>query len=156
LDGSGGGGFLFLISSLTATLLSSGRVAELIGGRSRSRRGGWLRTVAVGIGIVVDLEKKIKANPDCKHCMISHMRGKVADMNRVKELCDENDVILLEDCAHSLGVFWEGEHTRHKGIACGISSQSYKMINSGEGGFLLPTTPTLPPGLPLLPVPTNL
>jgi dTDP-4-amino-4,6-dideoxygalactose transaminase len=92
---------------------------------------------------VVDLEKKIKANPDCKHCMISHMRGKVADMNRVKELCDENDVILLEDCAHSLGVFWEGEHTGHKGIACGISSQSYKMINSGEGGFLLTDDPEI-------------
>lgn len=86
---------------------------------------------------VVDLEAKLKENPDCKHVLISHMRGKLADMDTVKNLCDKYDAILLEDCAHSLGVFWQGKHSGHKGIACAISSQSYKMINSGEGGFLL-------------------
>jgi len=86
---------------------------------------------------VVDLEKKLKENPDCNHVLISHMRGKLADMDTVAELCKKYDAILLEDCAHSLGVFWQGEHSGHKGIACAVSSQSYKMINSGEGGFLL-------------------
>jgi len=44
---------------------------------------------------------------------------------------------LIEDCAHSIGVKWGGTHSGHHGnIAC-ISSQSYKMLNSGEGGFLL-------------------
>jgi len=85
----------------------------------------------------VDLEKKLKENPDCNHVLISHMRGKLADMDKIAELCEKYDAILLEDCAHSLGVFWNGVHSGHKGIACGISSQSYKMINSGEGGFLL-------------------
>jgi dTDP-4-amino-4,6-dideoxygalactose transaminase len=92
---------------------------------------------------VQDLEKKLKANPDCKHVLISHMRGKVADMDAIKVLCDEHDTILLEDCAHSLGVIWQGKHTGHKGIAAAISSQSYKMINSGEGGFLLTDDPEI-------------
>jgi dTDP-4-amino-4,6-dideoxygalactose transaminase len=86
---------------------------------------------------VVDLEKKLIDNPDCKHVLISHMRGKLADMDKIAELCKEHDAILLEDCAHSLGVMWQGTHSGHKGIACAVSSQSYKMINSGEGGFLL-------------------
>jgi dTDP-4-amino-4,6-dideoxygalactose transaminase len=86
---------------------------------------------------VVDLEKKLQEHPDCNHVLISHMRGKLADMDKIAELCEKYDAILLEDCAHSLGVNWKGEHSGHKGIACGISSQSYKMINSGEGGFLL-------------------
>lgn len=86
---------------------------------------------------VADLELKLKENPDCKHVLISHMRGKLADMDAIQDLCDKYDAILLEDCAHSLGVFWQGEHSGHKGVACAISSQSYKMINSGEGGFLL-------------------
>ena len=90
-----------------------------------------------------DLEKKLKANPDCNHVLISHMRGKVADMDKIKELCDKYDAILLEDCAHSLGVMWQGEHTGHKGVACAVSSQSYKMINSGEGGFLLTDDPEI-------------
>jgi dTDP-4-amino-4,6-dideoxygalactose transaminase len=92
---------------------------------------------------VVDMEKKLKENPDCKHVLISHMRGKLADMDAIKDLCDKYDAILLEDCAHSLGVFWKGEHSGHKGVACAISSQSYKMINSGEGGFLLTDDPEI-------------
>ena len=92
---------------------------------------------------VEDLEKKLKANPDCKHVMISHMRGKVGDMAAIKKLCDEHDAILLEDCAHSLGVRYGDKHSGHVGVACGISSQSYKMINSGEGGFLLTNDPEI-------------
>ena len=92
---------------------------------------------------VVDMAKKLAANPDCKHVLISHMRGKVADMDAIKTLCDDHDAILLEDCAHSLGVMWRGKHTGHMGIACAISSQSYKMINSGEGGFLLTDDPEI-------------
>jgi dTDP-4-amino-4,6-dideoxygalactose transaminase len=84
-----------------------------------------------------DMEKKLQENPDCKHALISHMRGKLADMAGIKKLCDKYGVILLEDCAHSLGVLYKGEHSGHVGVACAISSQSYKMINSGEGGFLL-------------------
>lgn len=84
-----------------------------------------------------DLELKLKANPDCNHVLVSHMRGKVGDMDAIADLCDKHDAVLLEDCAHSLGVYWRGVHSGHKGRACAISSQSYKMINSGEGGFLL-------------------
>lgn len=84
-----------------------------------------------------DLEKKLVAYPNCKFCLISHMRGKLADMDKVKDACDRHGVTLLEDCAHSLGVEWKGEHSGHIGKVAAISAQSYKMINSGEGGFLL-------------------
>jgi len=86
---------------------------------------------------VNDLEKKLVAYPNCKFCLISHMRGKLADMDAVKDACDRHNVILLEDCAHSLGVSWKGKHSGHVGKVAAISSQSYKMINSGEGGFLI-------------------
>jgi dTDP-4-amino-4,6-dideoxygalactose transaminase len=84
-----------------------------------------------------DLEKKMSENPDCKHVLISHMRGKLADMATIKTICDKHGAVLLEDCAHSLGVHYKDQHSGHVGKACAISSQSYKMINSGEGGFLL-------------------
>ena len=86
---------------------------------------------------VEDLDKKLEAHPSCKHVLISHMRGKIADMDKIADVCDKHGAVLLEDCAHSLGVMWNGKHTGHKGKACAISSQSYKMINSGEGGFFL-------------------
>jgi len=88
-----------------------------------------------------DLALKAKTS-GAKYLMISHMRGKIADMDEVKRICDENGVVLLEDCAHSIGVrFGDGtkdaRHTGHHGVAACISSQSYKMLNSGEGGFYL-------------------
>jgi dTDP-4-amino-4,6-dideoxygalactose transaminase len=93
---------------------------------------------------VMDLEDlAVKAKSSgAKYLMISHMRGKIADMDEVKRICDENGVVLLEDCAHSIGVrFGDGSedcaHTGHHGVAACISSQSYKMLNSGEGGFYL-------------------
>ncbi|CAE8720377.1 unnamed protein product, partial [Polarella glacialis] len=96
---------------------------------------------------LVDLEKKI-ASSGARYFMISHMRGKVADMDEVKRICDNAGVVLLEDCAHSLGVrFGDGSasapHSGHHGVACGISSQSYKMLNSGEGGFYLTDDPLM-------------
>jgi len=84
-----------------------------------------------------DMDKRLAEHPDCNHVLISHMRGKVADMATIKKICDKHNAVLLEDCAHSLGVRYAGEHSGHVGIACAVSSQSYKMINSGEGGFLL-------------------
>jgi len=92
---------------------------------------------------VGDLEKKMVAYPDAKYMLISHMRGKVADMDAIKDACDRHDVILLEDCAHSLGVLYKGKHSGHHGVVCAVSSQSYKMINSGEGGFLLTDDPSI-------------
>lgn len=86
---------------------------------------------------VDDLELKLKQHPDCKYVMISHMRGKLADMDSIAAACERHEAVLLEDCAHSLGVYWQGKHSGHHGKAAAISSQSYKMLNSGEGGFFL-------------------
>jgi len=90
---------------------------------------------------VNDLEKKLVEYPNAKFLLISHMRGKIGEMDAIADACNRHDVTLLEDCAHSLGVRYKGKHTGHIGKACAISSQSYKMINSGEGGFLLTDDP---------------
>jgi len=90
-----------------------------------------------------DLEKKLTENPDCNHVLVSHMRGKLGDMNAIADACERHGAVLLEDCAHSLGVYWEGTHSGHVGKVAAISSQSYKMINSGEGGFLLTNDPEI-------------
>lgn len=82
-----------------------------------------------------DLETKMVSSHS-KYFMISHMRGKIADMDAVAALCNKHGVLLLEDCAHALGVLWDSKHCGHHGLIASFSSQSYKMLNSGEGGFL--------------------
>lgn len=88
-----------------------------------------------------DLEKKLMKHLDCRHLLISHMRGRVGDMDAVVHLCERFGVTLLEDCAHSLGVMYRTKHTGHAGVGCAISCQSYKLLNSGEGGFVLTNHP---------------
>merc|ERR1712127_582705 len=39
---------------------------------------------------VVDLEKKLVMYPDAKHVLVSHMRGKVADMDAIAEACERH------------------------------------------------------------------
>lgn len=93
---------------------------------------------------VIDIdhfEKKCQECPDVRFLLISHMRGKLADMDGVERVCKKYNVTLVEDCAHSLGVYWDGQHSGHKGVAACVSTQAYKMLNSGEGGFLLTNDP---------------
>jgi dTDP-4-amino-4,6-dideoxygalactose transaminase len=85
-----------------------------------------------------DLEAKILENPDAKYLMLTHMRGKVADMQRAYEIAAKHDITVVEDCAHALGIKYDGVQlgTYGNALAACFSSQSAKMINSGEGGFL--------------------
>ena len=89
-----------------------------------------------------DFKDKVQANPDARFFIVSHMRGHISDMETIKEICDRSNIYLIEDCAHSLGATWYNEQQKqstpvghHGQIAC-FSSQSYKLLNSGEGGFI--------------------
>jgi len=68
--------------------------------------------------------------------MISHMRGHIADMERVVELCRAHGVTLIEDCAHTMGASWNGRKSGTFGSVACFSTQTYKHLNSGEGGLL--------------------
>ncbi len=82
-----------------------------------------------------DLEAKAAAS-GAKFFLLSHMRGHLADMDRIMAICDRYQLFLIEDCAHTMGASWNGQKSGTFGdIAC-FSAQTYKHINSGEGGFL--------------------
>ncbi len=68
--------------------------------------------------------------------MLSHMRGHICDMDRLVALCADLGLTLIEDCAHTMGARWRGTQSgQHGAVAC-YSTQTYKHLNSGEGGFL--------------------
>ena len=72
-----------------------------------------------------------------KVLLLSHMRGHVCDMEALIALCDRLGVRVIEDCAHTMGARWRGVPSgRHGAIGC-YSTQTYKHMNSGEGGFLV-------------------
>ncbi len=86
----------------------------------------------------VDLShlESVMADTGSKFFLISHMRGHLADMDAVVQLCQKHDVCLIEDCAHTMGAFWNGKPSGSFGNAACFSTQTYKHINSGEGGLL--------------------
>ena len=89
------------------------------------------------------LEQLMQENEDCRFFMISHMRGHLADMHRVVELCNQYNVTLIEDCAHTMGAYWDGKASGTFGTVACFSTQTYKHMNSGEGGFLTTEDPQI-------------
>jgi dTDP-4-amino-4,6-dideoxygalactose transaminase len=68
--------------------------------------------------------------------MLSHMRGHQPDMDRLMQIAGDAGLKVVEDCAHTMGGMASGERSgRHGTVAC-YSTQTYKHMNSGEGGFL--------------------
>ena len=83
-----------------------------------------------------DLELKAKTS-GAGFFMLSHMRGHIADMDRIVEICKQHNLVLIEDCAHTMGASWKGRKSGSFGDVACFSTQTYKHINSGEGGFLI-------------------
>ena len=83
---------------------------------------------------MADFEAKLD---DVEAVIISHMRGHTSDMDAIMALCGARGIPVIEDAAHSLGTTWHGKNIGTIGrIGC-FSFQSYKLVNSGEGGILI-------------------
>ncbi len=89
-----------------------------------------------------DLRAKAEAS-GARFLMLSHMRGHIADMDAVCAICEEFGISLIEDCAHTMGAKWKGNRSGNFGRVAAFSAQTYKHINSGEGGLLTTDDPEL-------------
>ena len=69
--------------------------------------------------------------------MLSHMRGHITDMDRLTDVANEHDLTVIEDCAHTMGGGWDGRPTGTFGAVGCFSTQTFKHVNSGEGGLLV-------------------
>lgn len=84
---------------------------------------------------ISDLRDKAKES-GAKFLLLSHMRGHIADMDDICEICDKYGIAMIEDCAHTMGATWNGRKSGNFGKVACFSTQTYKHMNSGEGGFL--------------------
>lgn len=87
-----------------------------------------------------DLTRKAKSSR-ARFLLLSHMRGHISDMEAVVDLCRERGITLVEDCAHTMGAEWAGCKSGSFGSVACFSTQSYKHLNSGEGGILTTNDP---------------
>ncbi|MDO6461721.1 aminotransferase class I/II-fold pyridoxal phosphate-dependent enzyme [Granulosicoccaceae sp. 1_MG-2023] len=82
-----------------------------------------------------DLEYKAETS-GAKYLLLSHMRGHIADMDRIMAICERHGLCLIEDCAHTMGASWKGRKSGTFGDVACFSTQTYKHLNAGEGGLL--------------------
>ena len=99
--------------------------------------------VEVGDNYRIDMEDFAARLPGAAAVLISHMRGHTSDMDAIMALSEAAGLPVIEDAAHSLGTTWHGKTIGTLGrIGC-FSFQSYKLVNSGEGGILVTDAPEL-------------
>ncbi|MEX0277103.1 MAG: DegT/DnrJ/EryC1/StrS family aminotransferase [Ruegeria sp.] len=99
--------------------------------------GGKPVFVGVTESLTIDLEDLQAKLDRARVLMLSHMRGHLCDMDRLMEMCDAANVVVIEDCAHTMGAAWRGQLSGRQGAIGCFSCQTYKHVNSGEGGLLI-------------------
>jgi len=75
--------------------------------------------------------KRIKA------CIPMHTFGHPVKIVRIKQICEEYHIELIEDAAESLGSFYKGQHTGTFGRLAILSFNGNKTITTGGGGMIL-------------------
>ena len=85
---------------------------------------------------LADLAAKAKKT-GARVLMLSHMRGHLCDMDALMEIARAHDLRVIEDCAHTMGAEWASVPSGRHGVIGCYSTQTYKHINSGEGGLIV-------------------
>jgi len=80
-----------------------------------------------------DLESKITGKS--KIVIVQHTFGMPADMEKIRAVCSKHNLILVEDCAHSLGAEYNGVKVGSHSKTAFFSFSRDKVISSVYGGM---------------------
>lgn len=83
------------------------------------------------------LQKAFMLYPDAKAVIVANLYGVPAKLDEIREICDRNGAILIEDAAESLGATYKGRQTGRFGTYNAISFNGNKIITTSGGGMLL-------------------
>ncbi len=80
------------------------------------------------------IEEKI--TDKTKAILIVHIFGQPCEMDKIKKICKEKNLLLIEDCAQSAGAEYNGQKTGNIGDLGTFSFYATKNITTGEGGMI--------------------
>jgi perosamine synthetase len=93
--------------------------------------------------VYIDIDDTLNMNPDLieqkinnntKAIIVQHTFGNPANLEKISEICDKHNIILIEDCAHSLGGEYNGRKLGTFGKVSFYSMGRDKIISSVYGG----------------------
>lgn len=80
---------------------------------------------------------KEKITPNTKAVMLVHLSGLITPhYNEIKEICKNNNLILIEDCAQSAGASIDGKKAGSLSMAGCFSFFATKPMTTGQGGMI--------------------
>lgn len=82
-----------------------------------------------------DVRRKI--TPKTKAVMVVHLYGLPCDMDAIAALCEEHQLLLVEECAEAFGTRYKGRHAGTFGDIATFSFFGNKTITTGEGGMVV-------------------
>ncbi|MBD3820745.1 MAG: DegT/DnrJ/EryC1/StrS family aminotransferase [Thiotrichales bacterium] len=83
------------------------------------------------------IQETLKTHPDIKAINFVHMCGSMGKMDEIKAICDQHNIILLEDACQATGATYKGQALGTIGQVGALSFDSVKTISCGEGGAIL-------------------
>jgi perosamine synthetase len=72
-----------------------------------------------------------------------HTFGHPVDLDRLQEICERYNLVMVEDAAESLGSLYKGQHTGTRGLVSSLSFNGNKTITTGGGGAILTNSKTI-------------
>ncbi len=72
-----------------------------------------------------------------KACVPMHTFGHPCRIDRIKDICDQYHIVLIEDTAESLGSLYKNKHTGTFGQMGVMSFNGNKIITAGGGGCIV-------------------
>ena len=78
-----------------------------------------------------------KTNKIIKACVPMHTYGHPCKIDKIKEICEDYNIFLIEDAAESLGSFYKDKHTGTFGNLAALSFNGNKIITAGGGGCII-------------------
>ena len=102
------------------------------------------------VPVLVDIDDTLTLSPEAvknaitpntKAIMPVHMCGSMANLDALKGICDDNDLILIEDSSQATGATYKGKPLGSIGDLGCLSLDFVKIITAGEGGAVLTNNP---------------
>lgn len=98
------------------------------------------------VPVLVDIDDTLTLDPKAVRAAVTsktkcimpvHMCGSMADLKALKAICDEHDLLLLEDACQAIGGSYEGKPLGSYGDLGCFSFDFVKTITCGEGGAVI-------------------
>jgi dTDP-4-amino-4,6-dideoxygalactose transaminase len=82
-------------------------------------------------------------SPRTKAIMPVHLAGRPVDLDRLNEIRDRHDLLVIEDAAHAIGAEWRGRKVGSTGNVAAFSFYATKNVTTAEGGALVADDPRI-------------